>query len=47
MEKRYKHFDHKEHTLIHWWRKEQLRLREMGRRLRSSNPWGQAEVARN
>ena len=32
MEQQYKHVDHKERTLIYWWRKEHLSLREMGRR---------------
>ncbi len=34
MEKQYGHLDHKERTLIYWWRKEKLTLREIGRRLR-------------
>lgn len=33
----YKHFDLKERTLIYWWRKEHLSLREMARRLRRSH----------
>lgn len=47
MEQRYKHFDHKERTLIYWWRKEHLSLREMGRRLRRSHTSISRELRRN
>ncbi len=33
---RYRYFDHKERTLIYWWRKEKFSLRGMARRLRRS-----------
>jgi len=33
----YRHFDHKERTLIYWWRKEQVSLREIPRRLKRSH----------
>lgn len=37
MAQRYQHFNLKERTLIYWWRKEDLSLREMARRLRRSH----------
>ena len=47
MEQCYRHFDHKERTLIYWWRKEQLSLREIGRRLRRSHTSVSRELRRN
>lgn len=47
MTKGYQHFDLKERTLIYWWRKEQLSLREMGRRLRRSHTSISRELRRN
>jgi IS30 family transposase len=47
MGKNYSHFDHKERTLIYWWRKEPLSLREMGRRLRRSHTSISRELKRN
>ncbi len=47
MPKDYKHFDHKERTLIYWWRKEKLSLREIGRRLRRSHTSVSRELQRN
>ncbi len=47
MGKHYTHFDHKERTLIYWWRKERLSLREMGRRLRRSHTSISRELRRN
>lgn len=47
MGKRYRHLDHKERTLIYWWRKEQLSLREIGRRLRRSHASISRELRRN
>jgi len=47
MEQCYRHFDHKERTLIYWWRKEQLSLREIGRRLRRSHTSISRELRRN
>ena len=43
----YRHFDHKERTLIYWWRKEKLSLREIGRRLRRSHTSVSRELRRN
>ena len=43
----YRHFDHKERTLIYWWRTEQLSLREIGRRLRRSHTSVSRELRRN
>ena len=43
----YSHFDHKERTLIYWWQKEPLTLREMGRRLRRSHTSISRELRRN
>ena len=43
----YSHFDLKERTLIYWWRKEQLSLREMARRLRRSHTSLSRELRRN
>ena len=43
----YRHFDHKERTLIYWWRNEQLSLREMARRLRRSHASISRELRRN
>ena len=37
MGKSYRHFEHQERTLIYWWRKEQVNLREIGRRLKRSH----------
>ena len=37
MEQCYRHFDHKERTLISWWQKEKHRLREKARRFRLSH----------
>ena len=45
--KNYSHFAHKERTLIYWWRKEQLTLREMARRLRRSHTSISRELKRN
>ena len=47
MTKGYQHFDLKEGTLIYWWRKEQLSLRKMGRRLRRSHTSIRRELRRN
>ncbi len=47
MEQCYRHFDHKERTLIYWWRKETLSLREIGRRLRRSHTSVSRELRRN
>ncbi|MGB0911841.1 MAG: transposase [Nitrospirales bacterium] len=47
MEKQYRHLDHKERTLIYWWRNEQLTLREIGRRLRRSHTSISRELKRN
>ena len=47
MDKSYKHFDLKERTLIYWWRKEHLSLREMARRLRRSHSSISRELRRN
>ena len=47
MERSYRHFDHKERTLIYWWRKEKLRLREMARRLRRCHISISRELRRN
>jgi len=47
MGKNYSHFDHKERTLIYWWRKEQLSLRDMARRLRRSHTSISRELKRN
>ncbi len=47
MELCYRHFDHKERTLIYWWRKEKLSLREIGRRLRRSHSSISRELRRN
>ena len=47
MEQSYRHFDHKERTLIYWWRKEKLTLREIGRRLRRSHTSISRELRRN
>ncbi len=47
MEQCYRHFDHKERTLIYWWRKENLSLREIARRLRRSHTSISRELRRN
>ena len=47
MPKGYKHFDHKERTLIYWWRKEKLTLRDMAQRLRRSHTNISRELKRN
>jgi IS30 family transposase len=47
MGKNYSHFDHKERTLIYWWQKEHLSLRDMGRRLRRSHTSISRELKRN
>jgi IS30 family transposase len=47
MEQSYKHFDHQERTLIYWWRKEHLSLREMAQRLRRSHTSISRELRRN
>ena len=47
MEQCYRHFDHKERTLMYWWRKEKLSLREIGRRLRRSHTSVSRELQRN
>ena len=47
MPKGYKHFDHKERTLIYWWRKEKLTLRDMAQRLRRSHTSISRELKRN
>ncbi len=46
MEQRYRHFDHKERTLIYWWWKEKRSLREIGRRLRRSHTSVSRELRR-
>jgi hypothetical protein len=47
MKQCYRHFDHKERTLIYWWRKEHLSLREIARRLRRSHTSISRELRRN
>ncbi len=47
MDKCYRHFDHKERTLMYWWRKENLSLREIARRLRRSHTSISRELRRN
>ena len=47
MQKRYRHLDRKERTLIYWWRKEHLSLREIARRLRRSHASISRELRRN
>ena len=47
MPKRYSHLDQKERTLIYWWRKEQVSLREVARRLRRSHASISRELRRN
>ena len=47
MTKSYKHFDHKERTLIYWWRKEHLSRREIVRRLQRSPSSISRELRRN
>ena len=47
MEQCYRHFDHKARTLIYWWRKEPLSLREIGRRLRRRHTSVSRELRRN
>ena len=47
MEQCYRHFDHKERTLMYWWRKENLSLREIARRLRRSHTSISRELRRN
>ncbi len=43
----YKHLNHQERTLIYWWQKEKLSLREIGRRLRRSHTSISRELKRN
>jgi len=45
MTKSYKHFDHKERTLIYWWRKENLSRREIARRVQHSPSSNQSRTA--
>lgn len=47
MKQCYRHFDHKERTLIYWWKKEHLSLREIARRLRRSHTSISRELRRN
>ena len=47
MEQCYRHFDHKERTLIYWWRKEKLSLREIARHLRRSHTSVSRKLQRN
>ena len=47
MEQCDRHFDHKERTLMYWWRKENLSLREIARRLRRSHTSVSRELQRN
>jgi IS30 family transposase len=47
MEKNYRHFDLKERTLIYWWRKKHLSLREIARRLHRSHASISRELRRN
>jgi len=47
MAKSYSHLDHRERTLIYWWRKEDLSLREIARRLRRSHTSISRELRRN
>ena len=47
MTRSYKHFDLKERTLIYWWRKEHLSLREIARRLKRSHASVSRELRRN
>ncbi len=47
MPKPYKHLNHTERTLVYWWLKEPLTLREMGRRLRRSHTSISRELRRN
>ena len=47
MKQSYTHFDHKERTLIFWWRNEHLSLREIARRLRRSPTSISRELRRN
>ena len=47
MTKSYRHFDHKERTLIYWWRKENLSRREIARRLQRSPSSISRELRRN
>jgi len=47
MGKQYCHLDHKERTLIYWWRKEKLSFREIAQRLRRSHTSISRELRRN
>ncbi len=47
MTKSDRHFDHKERTLIYWWRKENLSRREIARRLQRSPSSISRELRRN
>ena len=47
MTKSYKHFDHKERTLIYWWRKENLSRGEITRRVQRSHSSISRELRRN
>ena len=47
MGKSYSHLDHKERTLIYWWRKEELSLRDMARRQRRCHTSISRELKRN
>jgi len=47
MAKSYSHLDHRERTFIYWWRKENLSLREIARRLQRSHTSISRELRRN
>lgn len=47
MGKSHSRFDHKERRLIYWWRKEQLSLRDIARRLRPCHSSISCELKRN
>jgi len=47
MGKFYSHLEHKERTLIYWWLKDKISIREMARRLRRSHSTISREIKRN
>ncbi len=47
MGKSYSYIDHKERTLIFWWRKEQVSLPDIARRLRQGHSSISRELKRN
>ncbi len=47
MKKCYRHFDHKERTLIYWWRKERLSVLDMAQGLKRSHTSISRELKRN